>query len=78
MSFFNKCKHKFGLVKKDGYQYCEKCGIAVCPKKSPCNHPEWEVIERNEYTFFGSPNGLSLTQKCKKCGKMEQKYIKPY
>lgn len=36
----NFCLHKFGKV-ENGYQYCQKCGIAIAAPKINCNH-KWE------------------------------------
>lgn len=67
------CFHKFGEV-KDGYQYCEKCGIV---NMVPCSH-KWETIQvctkfrKHEITGREMEIGKIYHQKCKLCGEIQQ------
>lgn len=65
-----KCKHFYGPVCDDGYQYCEKCGEA---KSVPCSHPKWIL-----HTSFSMSNmmsqgitGYKYVQRCEKCGELK-------
>ncbi len=57
------CKHKYGQVQKDRYQYCVACGRA---KTTPCNH-KWEkvhienIITKTTYSIF-------YILQCSECG----------
>jgi len=66
-----RCKHKFGKVEKDGYQYCEKCGKATKPE---CQH-KWKII--NEFQMQTSLYTTSYTEyyhlQCEKCGEIKIK-----
>ena len=66
--FFN---HKWGEI-KDGYQRCEKCGIA---KKVPCSHvfEDFRQIDCIDgYSFSTIPTSKVFLSKCKKCGEIKQ------
>ena len=65
------CKHRFGTIQADGYQYCQKCGLA---KKPPCQH-KWEVIERYSLirdTRYGDERlkARKLIKSCTLCGEI--------
>ncbi len=64
------CKHKFGKIQKDGYQYCLHCGIAIAPPLISCQHLQWEDIEIVDIEWFGISRGKIYVQKCKKCKKI--------
>jgi hypothetical protein len=71
-------RHKFGEI-KDGYQYCEKCGLAKLAPIPLCQH-EYKVIERYEsfeiyspkdpLQFYTGPNKpiIVYVSECTKCG----------
>jgi hypothetical protein len=65
------CKHEYGPVKKDGYQYCKKCGKAIV---APCKH-EWERIKIVEVENFGQKVGHIYISECKKCLKIRQEHV---
>jgi len=62
------CKHKFGKIEEDGYQYCEKCGKAFKPE---CVH-NWEIISRSAIERWGNDVGILYGLKCKYCGDIKQ------
>ncbi len=66
------CKHKYGDV-KEGYQYCKKCGKAICAPENSCIH-KWEEIRRLEINNpYGSiPLGDIYVLKCNKCGEIKK------
>ena len=73
---FNKCKHKFGEVQKDGYQYCNNCGRAIKPlkqKELSCIHKNWEIYDKLEI-IDKSENikGIVIILKCKNCGDLKR------
>ncbi len=72
---FNKCKHKFGEVQKDGYQYCLNCGRAIEPlkqKELPCIHKNWEIYDTTEIEAHGLNKGRIIVLKCKDCGDLKK------
>lgn len=71
MCWFNN--HRYGKIAEDGFQYCEKCGLAA-----PCKHV-WENKKKITYegkTKFNSISGTKsrdwednlISQQCKVCG----------
>lgn len=70
------CKHKYGTVQEDGYQYCEKCGKAIA---APCNH-EWKRIKVVEVEEYGNKVGDIFVDECTKCLKIRKEgvYSKHY
>ncbi len=70
---FNICKHKFGEVQKDGYQYCLNCGRAIEPLKTPCIHKNWEIYDKVEiFNIDGDSKGIVVILKCKNCGDLKR------
>lgn len=77
---FNFCKHKYGKVGLDGFQYCEKCGYAK-HVHIPCNH-RWKTISNSNITRT-LVRGISTDSdpiigeifilECQKCGDVIQK-----
>jgi len=64
-------KHQYEVVKKDGFQYCKKCGLAVKPAKTICVH-KWkkeEALER--VTPDKRVVGVYFVLKCVHCGDMK-------
>jgi len=76
----NRCtlfrKHKLGLIQKDGYQYCSRCGIAILPS---CNH-NWELIASIEkkydwsyhMTYGHKENSLIRVYECSICKEIKK------
>ena len=72
---FNKCKHKFGEIQKDGYQYCLKCGRGIEPlkqKELPCSHKNWEIYDRADIEQWGHDTHRLVVLKCKYCGDLKE------
>lgn len=64
-----ECEHKYGRVRKDGYQYCVKCGIAREPLKNPpypCVH-QWEH-DANITSNRDDNITVGVRLRCIKCG----------
>jgi len=69
---FGRCKHKFGKVQDDNYQYCEMCGTA---KSVKCSH-KWntishgDIIDKRFQDSSGKPRIIGETYiiRCAKCG----------
>lgn len=66
------CKHKYGKI-EDGYQYCEKCGLARPAPPRECEH-KWV-----KHTEFEGGNILSnhisshiYVMSCSNCGEIKQ------
>ena len=57
------CRHRYKIVQANGYQYCEKCGIAIV---APCAH-EWERIELVKVERWGNKVGHIYVDSCSKC-----------
>jgi len=70
MNFFN-CRHKFSKVRKDGYQYCEKCGEAIV---ALCKH-NWQRIKIVELEHWGNKSGHIYISECTKCLKIGKETI---
>ena len=66
-----KCRHKYGRVQKDGYQYCEKCGRAEI---APCKH-KWFEREVMGLKYWGSPSGKIIVFECLTCKAIRQERI---
>ena len=64
------CFHKYGKVKKDGYQYCSKCGKARAAK---CPHKwiEYERISVLDEWANPTPIGFKRVLMCSKCGDLK-------
>lgn len=69
------CRHKYGEVAKDGYQYCKKCGKAIAVS-APCQH-KWERLDTLERTstVTGNVKGFIYVSRCVKCGEITQTEI---
>lgn len=67
------CFHKFSEVKKDGFQYCKKCGKAIMPKH------EHKLIDISTTEVFGFNNkvpcGYVVLQKCSICGELHNHHV---
>jgi len=71
----NLCFHKFGKV-EGGYQYCQKCGIAIAAPKVECNHKwiyKWAQDTKGPY---GNTYKRTLLYECEKCGELKQEVLK--
>ncbi len=69
------CIHKYDKVRKDGYQYCTKCGKARYVK---CQH-KW-VKDRDETMDMHSRMdhrmiGRLLVMVCGRCGEVKEQTI---
>jgi len=75
MGLFNKkCKHLFGEVHEDGYQYCTHCGYARTPATEECKH-KWKELNRHPLTDKGSTIGFIYLFICEKCGEIKKERI---
>jgi hypothetical protein len=83
-NFFKEdCKHDWGPIKEDGYQYCIKCNLAhlVPTLESPkCEHV-WEIEKQSQIqrrnpgaTGVLADIGTETTYICKKC--TTRKYVR--
>jgi len=66
--------HKFGKLTEDGYQYCERCGIAVKPNPCAQGH-KWQTKSvmpyKGQYNDYGIEKHWAdnkLSQVCEHCG----------
>jgi len=64
---FGKCKHKFGKVEADGYQYCTECGKSLAAPKKNCDH-KWIKEHAIEQSYFGNTNQIIFIYYCTECG----------
>lgn len=66
------CRHKYGKI-DDGFQYCEKCGVALVAPTKECQHV-WEQIDelRHQNSLTGKIFKRTWILRCKKCGEMKQ------
>ena len=68
------CKHKYGKVEEDGYQYCEKCGKA---NLLVCSH-KWKEVESGKTTTTNRLTGHTMKieryfiLRCSRCGEMKE------
>lgn len=73
MFFQQKCKHFYGTVQPDGFQYCSKCGDAKSVRKE-CNH-KWEEVTRiniwDQFVSNDKPIHYKWVLRCTKCGNMK-------
>lgn len=72
------CKHKLGVVQKDGYQYCEKCGKAFSAPKLECNHKwaEHSQINVEGYSPYSGKiiiTGIKIILQCSICGELKER-----
>lgn len=67
----SRCKHEYGPVQEDGYQYCKKCGKAIV---APCKH-EWKRIKVVEVEHWGNKVGDIFVDECIKCLKIRKEAI---
>jgi len=80
INFLNKifgCSHIYGMVQKDGYQYCEYCGKAIlAPRFETCLH-KWENIDTFSSTNRLSGNVYKITYvlKCVHCGEIRKEQL---
>lgn len=67
------CRHKYGKVEEDGYQYCNKCGKAI---PVDCNH-KWDIYKDFDHrdVLRGNIFKKTLIFICKKCGDIKQEKI---
>jgi len=73
------CKHFYGKVQDDGYQYCTKCRKAVAAPAKPqepvklCTH-KW--ARKSSFTsscrFTNSINSETHIMECEHCGDMKK------
>lgn len=68
---FNRCKHKYGKVDTDNFQYCIHCGYARYVDIGPCPH-NWEIIEisKESSNITGCQIGTIYHLRCKACGEI--------
>lgn len=64
------CKHKYGKIEKDGYQYCEKCNKAFHPIYK-CSHI-WKHKYHIKLTNWDRVIGHEFVLQCKKCGEIKK------
>ena len=69
------CWHKYTEV-KDGYQYCNKCGLAKSAPDAACCH-KWEKIAEYTETVILTQAVLAYiyVMQCKKCGDIKKEEI---
>jgi len=69
------CKHKYGDIREDGYQYCKKCNLAVKPSSISCQH-KYKKISKNYLTERINEEqervGVLFISECKKCGDIKK------
>ncbi len=66
------CKHGYDEV-KDGYQYCNKCGVAIAAPRFNCNH-RWVQIAKYSKgpTWNDSITTIISVRECTNCGEIKQ------
>ena len=67
------CRHKYGKVQEDGYQYCTKCNKAIV---APCPHT-FTRLGTFEGTRINRTTGsrqeyIEYHLQCTKCGDMKK------
>ena len=68
----NFCKHKYGIVQSDGYQYCSKCGKTIIPPSKNCDHT-WEIYNYiDNVGYSGRVLSQIIVNRCSKCGIINQ------
>ena len=71
------CRHIYGPVQSDGYQYCKLCGRAIiAPRNEVCNH-KWETerIMTTSNAYTGNVIKYTYILKCSRCGEMKTEVI---
>ena len=65
------CKHKYGDVQSDGYQYCIKCNKAIV---APCPHKFARISTFNGVTnsAMGRREFVEYHLQCTTCGTMKK------
>jgi hypothetical protein len=73
MSIFG-CKHKYGLIQADKFQYCTKCGIAH--KLNEHEH-KWDIIDTviTQDKMTDSILSKTYTLQCTVCGELKKEVI---
>ena len=75
MGLFNReCKHLFGQVQEDGFQYCSNCGFAREPESTECKH-NWLPWKEHPITNQGDRVGIIYVFKCEHCGETKQEKV---
>jgi hypothetical protein len=76
-TFFRR--HSLGVVQKDGYQYCSRCGKALL---APCPH-NWILISEIEHRYdwsyvlaYGPKENTTIrTYECSKCKDIKKEEV---
>jgi hypothetical protein len=68
----NNCRHKFGKVELDGFQYCEECGTATKPSPVPCDHKWVEIATTKKINDRNRVIGFISKLRCSKCGELKE------
>ena len=65
------CRHKYGDVQSDGYQYCTKCNKAIV---APCAHKFARIATFNgsRTTNLSRHEYVEYHLECTKCGTMKK------
>jgi len=73
---YTECTHEKWSEIKDGYQYCEKCNMAITIPKRECEHI-WEINKIADITNnrYGTVIQKTIILKCKKCGDLKNHVI---
>lgn len=63
------CEHVFGKV-ENGYQYCEKCGIAILAPKFVCEQHKLVLVDKIQRSMWGQPKDIIYVSRCVNCGEI--------
>lgn len=65
------CRHKYGSIQDDGYQYCTKCNKAIA---APCAHIYLKIKTFNgtNISALGRREFVEYHLRCSKCGTMKK------
>ena len=70
---FKICRHQYGEVNEQGYQYCTKCGNANNIGKIQCTH-KWKI--KDEYVkinrFTSITTAYVYILQCQLCGELKE------
>jgi hypothetical protein len=62
------CKHSWGPVQDNGFQYCSRCGIAL---RVSCDHT-WKIISEDESLTYGAMVVARIfVLQCSHCGDLK-------
>lgn len=71
------CSHVFGKVDK-GYQYCEKCGIAILAPEFVCKQHKLVLLDKYQRSMWGQPKSVIYVSRCVNCGEIVTKSTDDY